>query len=76
MDESGSGCFIGQLVLRNIIKELFEDVIERDKIDILRCVLTIRGGDILNHNILINAPKRAEQNIFHSILPVGISPPA
>ena len=44
-------CFIGQLVLRNIIKELFEDVIERDKIDILRCVLTIRGGDILNHNI-------------------------
>ena len=29
-------CFVRQLVLRNVIKELFEDVIECNKIDILR----------------------------------------
>ena len=44
-------CFVRQLVLRNVIKELFENVIERNKIDILRRVLTIRRRDIFDHNI-------------------------
>ena len=44
-------CFVRQLVLRNVIKELFEDVIECNKIDILRRVLTIRRRNIFDHNI-------------------------
>ena len=34
------------------------------------------GNKLMLADILINAPERAVQNIFHSILPVGISPPA
>ena len=44
-------CFVRQLVLRNVIKELFENVIECNKIDILRRILTIRRRDIFDHNI-------------------------
>ena len=44
-------CLVRQLVLRNVIKELFEDVIECDKIDILRRVLSIRRRDIFDHNV-------------------------
>ena len=44
-------CFVGQLVLRNIIQKLFENVVECDKVNILRRVLAVRSRNVLDYDV-------------------------
>ena len=42
---------IGKNVLRDVVQELPEDVVEREKVDEVRSVLTVCRCDVLNDNI-------------------------
>ena len=44
-------CLIRQFVFGNVIKKLLENVIERNKVDVFRGVLTICSGNILDYDV-------------------------
>ena len=46
-----AGCLIGQLVRRNVIQKLMENVVKSKEIDIFRRVFTVRSRDVFYHNI-------------------------
>ena len=46
-----SSCFIGQHILRDIVQELTEDMVQGHKVDKFRRILCINRADIFNHHI-------------------------